>query len=113
MNGASQPKSESQGWIEDIRRAGETAREKERLRDARLDKIISELDSCNIVWYLDYSTGHDIANMILTRPVGDTVEVKAHDNFILQRKRAIVEQYIIPAMHACIRAGFLKPSDEQ
>lgn len=113
MNRASQPKSQLRDWADAISRSAADAQEKERLRDARLDKIIAELDSCNIVWYLQYTGGNDIAMSNLSYKEDDNVTDKMHDNFVLQQKRRIVEQCIIPAMHACIRAGLLKPSDEQ
>lgn len=103
--------SETEDWAAGIRRAGEDSRKKEELRNARLDKIITELDATMSVWFLAYSDGSDIAESILNHQL-DHESFQAHNRFVQNRKRWLVEQYIIPAMHACIRAGLLKPSDE-
>ena len=110
MDLASQPKSQLEEWRDLIRKQGNQDRARQKLRDGRLDKIIAELDSCNAVWYLSYTAGNEIANAFLTyQPDRDA----DHRRYVTERKRHIVETCIIPAMHACVRAGFLKPSDEK
>jgi len=103
--------SESSGWLEGIRRATEDSQKREEQRNARLDKIITELDAASNVWYLNYGDGSDIAESILNHQL-DHESVQAHNRYVQNRKRHIVEASIIPAMHACIRAGFVVPADE-
>lgn len=112
MNTASQPKSQLAEWGDLIHKQGEESRAKENLRNELLDKIIIELDSCNAIWYLLYTSGNEIASSILSYNLNEE-GIKAHRRYVQERKRHIVETCIIPAMHACVRAGFLKPSDEQ
>lgn len=100
--------SELQDWMEGIRRSGEESRAREDTLNCRLDKIILELEATDHAWYLKYSRGNEISFMLLSCNVTDRGKAQEIDKI----KRDIVHQDIIPAMYACIRAGFVTPTDE-
>lgn len=69
----------------------------------RHDDVLRELERCDKFWWTIYPEAAQIHRELLTDPL-DTSIPRA-----LKIKREIVAKHIIPAMYACIRAGFVVP----
>lgn len=103
----------SDTWMEGIRKAGEESNRKVADQNAFLDKIITELDAVDLVWWRHYTQ----AALIIEYERAILDAVMLGDNNIAAKngrkrlKREIVSYTILPSVHACIRAGFVKPTE--
>lgn len=100
-------------WMEMVRKHIEASDKKETARYEFLDKIITELDAVDTVWWRHYTQAAEIINCedaIHTANLHKEVNISAR-NGKKRLKREIVSYVILPAVHACIRAGFVKPTE--
>lgn len=101
-------------WFGGMKKLGEEQDRREQLRCERLDKIITELEAVDRLWWSIYPEAHLIAkyNEELASP---TLRSSDENYSKFQRKtlqRRCVENYILPVMGACIRAGLVTPAEE-
>ena len=103
-----------ESWLDGMARIGEESMKREKERNAFLDKIITELEATDISWWAEYSTAFEIVR--LNQDITDS-GFSGEDNMFAKHrrtelKRRIVERIIIPAAHALIRAGIVKPTEK-
>lgn len=91
-------------WSDIVRRLGKESRARQDALDARHDRIIEELEAIDSLWFMYYEDGPIVARVLLQDPN----DLKG----ALSAKRNIVAKCVIPAMYACIRAGFVTPKDQ-
>ena len=104
------------GWLKGMEDIVKDFDEKEAKANAILDKIIVELEAVDPCWWANYSGGAEVARY--SYAIQQAVMLANGDeNFNKARrlalKRTIVRQSVIPAMHACIRAGFVTPVEQE
>lgn len=110
--------SNTSDWLEGIANIGEESRQREQFRNEKLDKIITELETADPTWFMYYAEGYRISvcDFSLKSAAYDgnpaSIEMAHLKRERQNLKRQIVEHRIIPAMHACIRAGFLQPKGD-
>jgi hypothetical protein len=96
-----------------IRKQGEESRARQEALNARHDKIIQELQAADPDWWINYPLGRSITATVLAfYRTDDNEERNRLTNVKLGMMRETVAAYIIPAMYACVRAGFVKPSED-
>lgn len=101
-------------WFGGMKKLSEEQDRREQLRCERLDKIIVELEAVDRLWWSIYPEAHLIAkyNEELMSP---TLRATDENYSKFQRKtlmRRCVENYILKALGACIRAGFVQPTEK-
>lgn len=108
----------SDNWLDGIAKIGEETRKREEAQNALLDKIMIELDAVNPLWYLNYEGGgrvqvvHYSIEVLNLQEDPDLREMGTLKYHRATLKRNIIESFIIPAMHACIRAGIVQPVEK-
>lgn len=101
------------GWSELIRKQGEESRARQEGLNARHDKIIAELENADSNWWVHYPMASSImvARLHLLESGGE--HAKRIEFEIVKLERDIVAAYIIPAVFAAVRAGFVKYEEQK
>lgn len=100
--------SSAQDWMQGIREQGERDRVAREALNTRYDRLIKELDETVDYWYMNYPDGQLVAKDIMAMMEADEGRKDHYRQSVLRLKRDIVAKHVIPAIHAAIRAGFVK-----
>ncbi len=101
--------SENSEWLEGIREQSKRDLLATTEEQVKLDKVIWELTADDAVWWVNYPQGRRIAaiqNQLAT--CTHPTEKLRLARCIQADKREIVASYVIPAVRACVRAGYIK-----
>lgn len=92
-----------------IRSQEEASQSRRDALNARFDRIIQELEAIDELWWSHYEDSPKIMTLYMRMRKGVTEhEERCLWAEIIVLKRDIVSRYIVPAIYAAVRAGFVQ-----